>query len=223
MNSAFMLPGSTHDQRKIYQSPNMGKKDPRVDRYIADAAEFARPILNHLRALVHEGCPEVEETLKWSMPSFVYQGLLCGMAAFKQHATFGFWKHELVLGQSGQAEGMGQFGRLTSIKDLPSDKRLLGYIRKAAKLNKAGTKAPTRQRAKPGARREIVVPDYLAKALKKNAAALANFERFSYSHKKEYVEWLTAAKREDTRQRRLATAVAWIAEGKPQNWKYGRC
>lgn len=198
----------------------MGTKDPRVDRYIANAAEFARPILNHLRALVHEGCPEVEETLKWSMPSFVYKGLLCGMAAFKQHATFGFWKHELVLGKTAESEGMGQFGRLTSLQDLPSDKRLLGYIRKAAELNASGIKAPARLRAKPGAKREIVVPNYFATALKKNKAALVNFEKFSYSHKKEYVEWLTGAKREETRERRLATAVAWIAEGKPQNWKY---
>ncbi|HVV70174.1 MAG TPA: DUF1801 domain-containing protein, partial [Verrucomicrobiae bacterium] len=113
----------------------MGTKDPRIDAYIARSAEFARPILTHLRALVHRGCPEVEETLKWSMPSFGYKGILCTMAAFKQHATFGFWKHELVLGKASRDGGMGQFGRLGSLEDLPADRVLLGYIRKAAELN----------------------------------------------------------------------------------------
>ena len=181
----------------------MGKKDPRVDAYIAKSAEFAQPILNHLRELVHRGCPEVEETLKWSMPSFVYKGLLCGMAAFKRHATFGFWKHELVVGKTGEKEGMGQFGRITSLKDLPTKKVFLGYIRKAAALNEAGIKAPAHTRVKPGEKRELTVPDYLVAALKKNKRAQANFENFSYSHKKEYVEWLRGAKREDTRQKRL--------------------
>jgi uncharacterized protein YdeI (YjbR/CyaY-like superfamily) len=200
----------------------MGKEDPRIDAYIAKSAVFAQPILNHLRDLVHQGCPEVEEMLKWSMPSFVYKGLLCGMAAFKQHVTFGFWKHELVVGRAAEKEGMGQFGRLSSLKDLPADKVLLGYIRKAVALNEAGIKAPAHTRAKPGEKREIAVPDYLVAALKKNNAARANFEKFSYSHKKEYVEWLAGAKREETRQKRLQTALAWIAEGKSQNWKYMR-
>jgi uncharacterized protein YdeI (YjbR/CyaY-like superfamily) len=200
----------------------MGKKDPRIDAYIARSAGFAQPILNHLRELVHRGCPEVEETLKWSMPSFVCKGILCGMAAFKQHVTFGFWKHDLVMGETGEKEGMGQFGRITSLKDLPAEKVLLGYIRKAVALNEAGIKAPARTRAKPGEKRELAVPDYFVAALKKNKTAKANFEKFSYSHKKEYVEWLTGAKREDTRQKRLQTALAWIAKGKSQNWKYMR-
>ena len=201
----------------------MRKTDPRIDAYIVKSAGFAQPILNHLRELVHRGCPEVEETLKWSRPSFVYKGLMCGMAAFKQHATFGFWKHELVTGRTGEKEGMGQFGRITSLKDLPAEKVLLGYIRKAVTLNEAAIKAPAPARAKPGEKRELVVPDYFVAALKKNKTAQANFEKFSYSHKKEYVEWLTGAKREDTRQKRLQTALAWIAEGKSQNWKYARC
>jgi uncharacterized protein YdeI (YjbR/CyaY-like superfamily) len=201
----------------------MSKKNPRIDAYIAKSAEFARPILKHLRVLVHQGCPEVEETLKWSMPSFVYKGLLCGMAAFKQHATFGFWKHELVVGKTADQEGMGQFGRITSLKDLPSDRILLGYIRRAVELNDAGIKAPSRKRAKPGEKRELAVPDYLITALKKNKQALKNFEEFSYSHKKEYVEWLIGAKREETRQKRLSTALVWIAQGKSQNWKYMGC
>jgi uncharacterized protein YdeI (YjbR/CyaY-like superfamily) len=201
----------------------MGKKDPRIDAYIAKSAGFAQPILKHLRELVHRSCPEAEETLKWSMPSNVYKGMLCGMAAFKQHATFGFWQHELVVGKTGEKAGMGQFGRITSLKDLPAQKVLLGYIRKAVALNEAGIKAPARTRAKPGVKRELTVPDYLVAALKKNKTAQANFEHFSYSHKKEYVEWLTGAKREETRQKRLQTARAWIAEGKSQNWKYMRC
>ena len=201
----------------------MRKTDPRIDAYIVKSAGFAQPILNHLRELVHRGCPEVEETLKWSRPSFVYKGLMCGMAAFKQHATFGFWKHELVTGRTGEKEGMGQFGRITSLKDLPAEKVLLGYIRKAVTLNEAAIKAPAPARAKPGEKRELVVPDYFVAALKKNKTAQANFEKFSYSHKMEYVEWLTGAKREDTRQKRLQTALAWIAEGKSQNWKYARC
>jgi uncharacterized protein YdeI (YjbR/CyaY-like superfamily) len=191
----------------------MGMKDPRIDAYIAKSAGFAQPILNHLRELVHRGCPQVEETLKWSMPSFVYKGMLCQMAAFKQHATFGFWKHELVVGKTSEKEGMGQFGRITSLKELPAEKVLLGYIHKAAALNEAGIKAPAHTRAKPGETRELAVPDYLVAALKKNKPAQVNFEKFSYSHKKEYVEWLNGAKREETRQKRLQTALAWIAEG----------
>ena len=148
--------------------------------------------------------------------------MLCGMAAFKQHATFGFWQHELVVGKTGEKAGMGQFGRITSLKDLPARKVLMGYIRKAVALNEAGIKPPAPTRAQPGEKRELAVPDYLVAALKNNKTAQANFENFSYSHKKEYVEWLTGAKREDTRQKRLQTALAWIAEGKSQNWKYMR-
>jgi uncharacterized protein YdeI (YjbR/CyaY-like superfamily) len=202
----------------------MGKKDPRIDAYIAKSGEFARPILNHVRELVHEGCPDVEETLKWSMPFFVHnKGLLCGMAAFKQHATLNFWQHKLVIGKAGEKKAMGQFGRLTSLKDLPPDKTLVGYVRKAAALKDKGINSPSRNRAKSKVKRELALPEYFVAALKKNRQAQANFENFSYSHKKEYVDWLTGAKREETRQNRLETALAWIAQGKPQNWKYMRC
>ena len=201
----------------------MGKKDPRVDASIAKAPEFARPILRHLRDLMHRACPEVEETLKWSRPAFMYKGLLCGMAAFKHHVTFGFWKHDLVVGKQSEKDAAGQFGRITSLADLPSDKILLAYIRRAAELNEAGIKPAPRPRAIPEQRPELIVPDFLDAALKANAKAQANFEKFSYSHKKEYIEWLSGAKREETRQKRLSTALAWIADGKPQNWKYMRC
>lgn len=200
----------------------MGIKDPRVDAYITKSASFAQPILEHLRELVHRGCPDVDETIKWNMPAFLYRGILCMMAAFKQHATFGFWNGKLVVGKNAEEAGMGQFGRFTSLKDLPSDKALLGYIKKAVELKEAGVKVP-RERAKPGENRQVVVPGFLAAALKQNKQAERNFENFSYSHKKEYVEWLTGAKREETRQKRLKTALAWITDGKPQNWKYMSC
>jgi uncharacterized protein YdeI (YjbR/CyaY-like superfamily) len=201
----------------------MPKKDPRVDAYIAKAAPFAQPVLRHLRKLVHTGCPDVEETLKWSMPSFTYKGILCGMAAFKEHCTFGFWKHDLVVGAQGAPkaeEAMGTFGRITKLSDLPSNEVLLGYVRKAVELNDAGIKKPASPK-KP--REELKIPSSLMEALKRNKKALETFEEFSYSHKKEYVEWITEAKRDETRDKRLATAIAWIAEGKPRNWKYANC
>ena len=199
--------------------------DPRVDAYIAKSAEFARPLLTYLRELVHEACPEARETLKWSMPSFEYKGILCGMAAFKQHCSFGFWKHDLVVGTpvakpQDQRRGMGEFGKLTKIADLPARRTLLALVRKAVKLNDEGVKPA---RAKPKPRVELVVPADFAAALKKSAAARKHFESFSYSHRKEYIEWITEAKRDETRAKRLATAIEWIAEGKGRNWKYERC
>jgi uncharacterized protein YdeI (YjbR/CyaY-like superfamily) len=204
----------------------MAKKDPRVDACIEKAADFAKPVMRHLRKLVHAACPEVEETIKWQFPTFMHKGMLCGMAAFKNHCTFGFWKHELLFGKqdaaaNGKDDGMGQFGRITSMSDLPKDEVLLRYIKKAARLNDAGVKIPSR--ARPKVRKPLVVPPYFRAALKKNKKALASFENFSYSHKKEYVEWITEAKTEATRQRRLATSVEWLAEGKARNWKYMNC
>jgi uncharacterized protein YdeI (YjbR/CyaY-like superfamily) len=199
----------------------MGSKDKRVDAYIDKSAEFARPILRELRAIVHEACPEAEETIKWGFPHFDYKGMLCSMAAFKQHCAFGFWKSELVLRDNKSPDAMGQFGRLTSVKDLPTRRVLIGYIKKAQELNDAGIKAA---RPKPRAeKKELVVPEYFTAALKKNKKALATFEGFPYSHKKEYVQWVTEAKTDETRQRRLATSVEWLAEGKSRNWKYERC
>jgi uncharacterized protein YdeI (YjbR/CyaY-like superfamily) len=201
----------------------MGVRDPRVDAYIAKSADFARPILTHIRELVHATCPEVEETLKWNFPHFQYKGMLCHMAAFKEHCLFGFWKRALLAKEaaSGTESGMLQFGRITKLADLPSKKVLTGYIKEAVKLNEAGVKAPSR--FKPKVRKELVVPDDLANALKKNKAAQAAFDKFSPSHKREYVEWITEAKTEATRNRRLETAIEWMAEGKPRNWKYMNC
>ena len=204
----------------------MAKKDPRVDACIANAADFAKPILKHIRKLVHTACPDVEETIKWQFPTFMYKGMLCGVAAFKNHCTFGFWKHELLFGRNGtdkRAEegGMGQFGRITQMSDLPKDAVMLGYIKEAMRLNDEGVKVPSR--SKPKVKKPLVVPAFFRAALKKNNKALATFDGFSYSHKKEYVEWLTEAKTEGTRQRRLATTLEWLAQGKSRNWKYANC
>jgi uncharacterized protein YdeI (YjbR/CyaY-like superfamily) len=200
----------------------MGKKDERIDAYIAKSAEFARPILTYFRELVHATCPEVEETIKWSFPNFTYKGLMCGMAAFKEHCSVGFWKHTLVIGVAdANAEyGMGSFGRIKKLSDLPSKKVLTGYIKKAMELNATGAKkaAPPRKPPKP-----VIVPDDLARALSKSTKARATFEGFSPSHKREYIEWITEAKTEATRDRRLETAIEWMAEGKPRNWKYMNC
>jgi uncharacterized protein YdeI (YjbR/CyaY-like superfamily) len=201
------------------------KRDSRVDAYISNAPDFAKPILNHLRQLVHAACPDVVETMKWSRPHFLHNGLLCGMSAFKHHCAFGFWMGELVLGEAGKCgpgkDGMGHFGRITALGDLPGDKELLAFIRKAATLNDSGAKRPAAPR--PAGNRELTVPGYLTAALKKNKKALAAFEAFSYSHKKEYVEWITGAKREETRQKRIETMLAWLAEGKSRHWKYAQC
>ena len=194
----------------------MAKKDPRVDAYIQNAQPFARPILTYLRKIVQTGCPHCEEAIKWKMPFFDYKGPVCFMSAFKQHAAFGFWKGKLLFGKE-HGGAMGHFGRLTSIKDLPTEKELIGYVRKATKLNEHGIK---KTRPKSITNRRVVVPQDFKSALTKNAKARKAFENFSYSHKKEYVQWITEAKRVETRQRRLKTAIQWLAQNKPQNWKY---
>ena len=199
----------------------MGKKDPRVDAYIKKAAPFAQPILKHLRAVVHEACPDVEETLKWGMPAFMHQGIMCGIAAFKHHCTFGFWKGKLVLGGSMRPsdDAMGQFGQITTLAGLPSKQVIAGYVKKAAALNEAGIAVKRLTRPKPPLR----TPADLRAALAKNRRALATFEAFSPSARREYVEWVTEAKQPVTRARRIATTVEWVAEGKKRNWKYEHC
>lgn len=203
------------------------KTDKRVDAYIAKAQPFAQPILKHLRKLVHQGCPEVVETIKWSFASFDYKGPLCSMAAFKQHAVFGFWKYSLLkdsknyLGERKNkgGEAMGNLGRIASLKDLPPDKIILGFIRQAKKLNDDGVKLPPKPR-KEG--KTMVAPDYFQKLLNKNKAAAKVFSEASYSFRKEYIEWITEAKTEETRNSRMKTALEWIAEKKGRNWKYQR-
>jgi uncharacterized protein YdeI (YjbR/CyaY-like superfamily) len=194
----------------------MAKKDPRVDAYVARAQPFARPILKHLRKLVRIGCPDVEETIKWQSPFFERNGIICFMAAFTEHCAFGFWNGAKLFGKKNKG-AMGHFGRITSMADLPDDKGLIGFVRKAAELNERGVK---KSRPQPRGKQRLTVPNDLKAALQKNAKARKTFENFSYSHKKEYVDWITDAKRDETRQRRLKTAIKWIAQGKPQNWKY---
>lgn len=198
----------------------MGTKDPRFDAYIATSAGFAKPILSYIRAVVHAACPAVEETMKWSSPHFDYQGeMMCGMAAFKEHCAFGFWKGALVVGKKDDkvGEAMGQMGRITKVADLPSKKVLTGYIQQAMKLNDAGVKA-VRMKGPP--KKPLATPPDLARALKASQAAREAFDGFSPSARREYVEWLLEAKTDATRARRLETAVGWIAEGKARNWKY---
>lgn len=197
--------------------------DPRVDAYIEKSADFAKPVLVHLRGLIHETCPDVTETLKWSMPSFEYKGILCGLASFKNHCTFMFWKQSLLEQSAFPAvkTAMGSFGRITSLKDLPSDKVLARLIQQAMELNEKGIKVPKKAPAK--VTKELAVPDVLTAALKKNKAARETFDKFPYSCKKEYVQWITEAKTDATRDKRLATTVEWLSEGKRRNWKYEKC
>jgi uncharacterized protein YdeI (YjbR/CyaY-like superfamily) len=209
--------------RRIFflKADAMGTKDRRVDAYIDKAQPFARPILKHLRKIVHTACPDLAETIKWSMPHFDYKGgILCAMAAFKQHCAFHFKNGELVFGsRAKEDEAMGQFGRITSIADLPNEKVLIGYVRKAAELKEMGIKPPAEKKTK---RKPLPVPPYLADALKKNTKARKTFENFSPSNQRDYIEWLTKAKRNETRRERLQTAIEWITQGKPRNWKYTR-
>jgi len=201
----------------------MVKKDKKIDAYIAKSADFAKPILNHIRELVHKTCPDTEEKIKWGMPFFDYKGeMLCHMAAFKQHAVMSFWKASLmkdpVLMQNAQSEtSMGHLGRLASMKDLPTDKKIATWIKEAMALNDKGIKV-----AKPklSEKKELIVPDYFLKAIAKNKKAKQVFDAFAYSHKKEYVQWVTEAKTEETRNKRMSTAIEMISEGKSRNWKY---
>jgi uncharacterized protein YdeI (YjbR/CyaY-like superfamily) len=204
----------------------MPAKNKVIDAYILKSADFAQPILNHLRKLVHITCPEVEEKMKWSFPHFDYKGeMMCSMAAFKQHAVFGFWKAALmkdpILVETAKSEtAMGHLGRITSLKDLPADKKIMAWIKEAMELNEKGIKLPSKTKATE--KKEIIVPDYFEKAFTKNKKASVTFHSFSYSHKKEYVEWITEAKTEETRNKRMAQALEMMAEGKSLNWKYAK-
>ena len=193
--------------------------DPRVDAYIERSAEFARPILLHIRKLVHKACPYIEEKIKWGMPHFDFKGPVCNMAAFKQHCAFGFWKQQLLEHEAIDAERntLSSFGKIASLADLPKDKVIIELVHRAVELNEKGIKLPQK---KPSERAELVVPEILAKALAKNKKAKAAFDKFSYSHRKEYIEWINEAKTEPTREKRTATAIEWLSEGKSRNWKY---
>ncbi|WP_343703911.1 YdeI/OmpD-associated family protein [Chitinophaga sp.] len=191
--------------------------------YISKAAPFAQPILQHIRKLVLKTCPHATETIKWGVPFFeTYGDNLCSIAAFKKHCIVNFWKASLLKDSHGLftqigETAMGQLGRITSLEDLPSDKILAAYLKEADQLNKKGIKP---SKAAKTDKKEISTPPALAAALKKNKTAAKNFEAFSYSARKEYIEWIEDAKTEATRNKRLETAVEWMAEGKHRNWKY---
>ena len=200
------------------------KTDKRIDAYISRAEIFAQPILEHLRAMVQKACPEVEETMKWSFPHFIYNGaILCSMASFKNHCAFGFWRGSLIAGLSEKVNksgdtAMGQFGKITSLKNLPSYTSFNKFVKKAMKLTDENVKMP--QRIKADKPKILKVPDYFLNNLKKNKKAFSTFSTLSYSCKKEYVEWITEAKVDVTRERRMATAIDWMEEGKSMHWKY---
>jgi uncharacterized protein YdeI (YjbR/CyaY-like superfamily) len=192
-------------------------RDPRVDDLIKKAPEFARPILKELRERVHEACPGVVETIKWRNASFEYRGLLCGMAAFKQHCAFGFWKHDLVLGSNPKAEeAMGSFGKLTKLADLPPKAKFAALVKKAMTLNEEGVKTVRPKHA----RKPIPMHPDLEVALAKSRKARGTFDAFSPSQQRDYLEWIAEAKQDATRARRVTQAVAWMAQGKPRHWKY---
>jgi uncharacterized protein YdeI (YjbR/CyaY-like superfamily) len=200
----------------------MRNTSAQVDAYIAKSAAFAQPILRKLRGLFHKACPEIEETMKWGFPHFEHRGIVGSMAAFKQHASFGFWKGKLLRDPHELFRTVGDTSmaarKVTDVADLPADRVLLEYIREAVALNEQGVKVPAAK--KPAGKKDIKIPDYFLAALKKDRKALAAFEAFSPSHKREYVEWVTEAKQETTRDQRLARAIEWMAEGKPRHWKY---
>jgi len=205
--------------------------NPKVDAYLAKVQPFARPIMEHLRELVHQACPEIEETIKWSRPFFEYRGvILCNMSAFKEHCSFGFWGEEIaaVLREAKvvDGDGMGSFGRIASLKDLPSDKQMLAWVRQAAAFVDSGqhtSPIAARRRVVKSQKPSVGTPAEFATALQKNKKAAAAFAAFSPSCKREYVEWIADAKRPETRDKRIAIAIEWISEGKQRNWKYQNC
>src|SRR4051812_43338166 len=198
--------------------------DPRIDAYIAAAAPFAQPILTHLRKLIHAASPEITEAFKWSHPTYLYRDkMLCGTHAFKAHATLGFWHQDmekLLAKEIGKTyDAMGMLGRLTSIDDLPDDKTMLRYFKTAISLYDEGVPSKPKPKPKP----PLKTPADLESLLAKNKAAATTWEKFSPSHRRDYIEWITEAKRPETRATRLETTLTWLKEGKSRNWKYENC
>ncbi|MCG7856929.1 YdeI/OmpD-associated family protein [Flavihumibacter sediminis] len=197
--------------------------DPRIDAYIENAEPFARPILQHLRSLVHKTCPETVETIKWGFPHFLYKKeILCSMASFKKHCAFIFWKATLmkdpILIENARAEtAMGHLGKIMSLKDLPADKQMIAYLKEAMELNDKGIKLPKKTAAP---KKELMVPKELKEALSKNKKAFDVFDKASYSHRKEYIEWICEAKTEATRNKRISKTIEMLAEGKSRNEEY---
>ncbi len=198
----------------------MPKSDPRINAYIAKQKPFAQPILSHVRALVHKSCPEIEETLKWGAPAYFHKGIVVITAGFKEHCGVVFWKAKMlapIIGKYTVDDAHGQFGRVKSLKDLPPDRVLIKAIKEAWRLNDEGIARPRPAKKQTT---EVKTPSYFASALKRSKKASEKWKSFSLAKRKEYITWLEDAKTVDTREKRLATAVEWIAEGKGRNWKY---
>lgn len=201
----------------------MEQYDPRIDTYIEKSADFAKPILIHLRKLIHRASSEMRETIKWGFPHFDYKGTICSMASFKEHCAFGFWKSSLLsdpysILKKESKESMGQLGRIKSIASLPSDEIITAYILEAISLNEKGIKLPK----KAGPVHTVNIPDYFQKTLNDHADARTHFEKLSNSHRKEYISWIEEAKTDATRNKRISTTLEWLNEGKSLNWKYER-
>lgn len=200
----------------------METRSPKIDAYIEKSQDFAKPVLEYIRETVHEFCPDAEETMKWSFPHFMYQGkILCAMASFKQHCTFGFWlekemktMHEIT--RNIEKNSMFSLGKITKIEDLPPKNQLKKAITEAMELINMGV---TIKKAAP-AKTETEIPDYFQTALNENIKALKVFEKGSSSFRKEYISWITEAKTETTRNKRMEQSLEWLAEGKSRNWKY---
>jgi uncharacterized protein YdeI (YjbR/CyaY-like superfamily) len=199
--------------------------DRRVDAYIESSPEFARPILIRLRELIHAACPDVSETIKWGAPAYEHRGVLAIMAAMKQHAVFNLWKGDLIpevkeLYREKSSMALGTFGKITSVHDLPPDDKIIAWIKQAMELNERGVKLPQRSRSEP--KREVDVPNDLITALEQNDSAHSTFDGVTTARRREYVDWITGAKTDATRQKRLSKAIEWMAEGKHRNWKYDK-
>ena len=203
----------------------MGKTDPRVDAYIARKAPFAQPILKELRAIIHEAHPDIDEDIKWGAPAFMHKGIVCIIAGFKEYVGVNFWKGALIVPSNARRAGddkdMKQLEKMHSIDELPPRRKIIAYVKAAVQLNEGGVPTPNRGKDAPIRKRgPLRTPPSLAKALARNAKAKATYAAFSPSHKREYVEWISDAKTDETRDRRIEQALGWLAEGKPRNWKY---
>lgn len=196
--------------------------DQRIDAYIERSQDFAKPILRHIRELVHQACPNIQETMKWSMPHFDFKGPVCNMAAFKRHCAFGFWKQQILEHEAINSDRntLSTFGKIASLEDLPQDKVIIELVQKAVELNEKGIKVPAR---KLGTKQDLEVPEILLEALARDEKAAETFAAFPYSSREDYVEWIADAKTDATRDKRLATAIEWLSEGKRRNWKYEKC
>ena len=196
-------------------------RDSRIDAYIERSQPFAKPVLQHVRERVHAAVPEAEETMKWSSPAYTLGGkILLMTAAFKQHAALNFWRGQELRGEQANADAMGQFGKITSLADLPPDGELDRLIREAAELTQS---APAPRKTKHAPKLPPEMHPEFAAALAKSPKAKAALDGFPPSAQRDYLEWISEAKQDSTRAKRIATAVEWLSEGKRRHWRYENC